>query len=308
MYNISVEDFAKFINTTVEDLPQECIDLVNDTDLRYDIVIGEERDKLILNIFKTIDSKDLSIVGKHRLGVWEKGWGENLDNYIKSNYNFNELIPKYVKIGEPKRFNGNYIMPINTNFEYDLFNIFRIYFFKKYFSDVDYFYEFACGTGHNLITFAKMFPEKKIYGLDWSKKSIDLINKIAEVNKYNIEGRQFNFFSPDKSLKIQKNSAVMTMGGLEQTGSNYKNFVEYLISQSPKICINSEPMNEMYDKDILSDYLGLKYHKKRKYLKDYLKYLKFLESKNKIEIIKIVKIELGNLYQDGYSMIMWRPK
>ena len=38
-------------------------------------------------------------------------------------------------------------------------------------------------------------------------------------------------FNPDTTLKIQNNSAVLTVGALEQLGKNFKKFINFLIKK-----------------------------------------------------------------------------
>jgi len=52
-----------------------------------------------------------------------------------------------------------------------------------------------------------------------------------------------------------------------------------------------EPLVELYNHDILFDYLGMKFHKKRGYLGNFLTSLKKMESENKIKIIREVLLQ-----------------
>ena len=66
-------------------------------------------------------------------------------------------------------------------------------------------------------------------------------------------------FSPDESYGIEPNSAVMTVGGMEQLGHEFGAFLQYLLKESPEICVHIEPIYELYDQDTLSDYLAARY-------------------------------------------------
>jgi len=115
-------------------------------------------------------------------------------------------------------------------------------------------------------------------------------------------------FSPDDTLEITKNSAILTIGALEQLGCEYESFLQFLLKKSPELCLNVEPLCELYDGDYLLDYLAIKYMQKRKYLMNYLDRLRQLENDGKIEILTIQRMLFGSLYYDGWSFILWRPK
>lgn len=308
MYNkLTVEDFADIFDIMVDNLPNISKKVIRNSDFRYRIFSGIEREKIFLRVLKTIDSDSLSVVGAHRMSVWEKGWSENLQNFVDSNFDLNELIPKFVKRNKAIRLNGNYILPTKQNFETYLVEVLRTYLFRKYFSDAPAVYEFGCGTGLNLVNLAKLFPEKKLYGLDWSAASCDIVNKIAITQNLNLTGILFDMYSPDYQLDIDKGSAVFTIGAMEKLGKNLESFLQFLLEKRPSICINIETIYELYDQSVLFDYVTAKYLERRGYLQGYLSRLRQLEVKGKIEMIKIQRT-FGSLYHDGYSYIVWKPK
>ncbi|OGZ25817.1 MAG: hypothetical protein A2W71_00465 [Candidatus Nealsonbacteria bacterium RIFCSPLOWO2_02_39_8] len=305
IYKLAIRDFANLLGTTIDDISENCKSLINKFDFRYRKLNSSERDAVILKVIKKIDSGELSFSGKERESSWETGWSENFNNFIKSDCDIAELVPKYIKKDQSIRFSGDYIMPLDANFEVNWYTIFRTWLFEKYFKGASAIYEFACGSGYNLPILAKLYPEKELHGLDWSPASKDIVNKLAEQYRLNMTGHLFNMFSPDEKLILRDNSAVLTMGGFEQLGENYKTFLSYLVGKSPLICAHMEPLVELYNHDILIDYLGMKFHKKRGYLGNFLTSLKKMESENKIKIIKIKKTTMGNLFHDGYCFVVW---
>lgn len=304
---LTVEDFARLFGTTVADIPGECRASIAKTDFRYKTLTGVEREQVILRVLETIDSGSLSVVGPERKSIWENGWSENLQNFINSNYDLNELIPKFVKRSEVIRLDGNYIMPSNPEFETGFVTVLRVYLFRKYFSQASSVYEFGCGTGLNLVALAGLYPEKKLYGFDWSTASRDIVNKIAETHRINASGALFDMFSPDYQLDIDNHSAVFTIGTMEQLGSNYEPFLQLLLEKRISICINIETIYELYDQTSLFDYVAAKYLERRGYLQGYFARLRQLEAEGRIEIIE-TRRTFGGLYHDGYSYIVWRPK
>ena len=308
MYEVTLEDFARSFGTSVEDIPDDCRELIAKTDFRYRILTGEERDKVLLDVLKKMESDKQVIGAKERRGDWEKGWVENLQDFINSGYDLNKLVPKFIRPNQAIRLNRNYVMPSNPNFELDYFSVFRLWLFRKYLKEFDSIYEFGCGTGFNLAVLAQLYPEKKLHGLDFVPSSRDIVNKLGEVYGWNMTGHLFDMLSPDENFEIGDNSAIFTIGAVEQLAGNFEAFLQFLLECPPKLCIHIEPAIELYDESNLVDYLAMKFHRKRGYTKNYLTRLRELEARNKIEVLKVKRLFFGSLYMEGYSCLVWRPK
>lgn len=307
-YNLTVEDFARSFGTSAEDISDDCKELITKTDFRYRIIDGKERDDVILNVLRKIESDKQKIGSPERENVWEKGWSENLNEFVESNGDLKKLVPKFIRPNQAIRLNQKYVMPSKPNFELDYFSVFRLWIFKKYLKDFDHIYEFGCGTGFNLVVLASLFPEKKLYGLDYVASSVNIVNKICEIYGWDISGHLFNMISPDEKFKIKNNSAIFTFGSVEQLASKFDAFLQFLLKNKPKLCIHMEPTIELYDGDNLIDYLAIKFHKKRGYTEKFLTRLKELEEQGKIEILKVKRLFFGSLYMEGFSYIVWKPK
>lgn len=305
-HNLTAKSFAEMFGVRENDLPFLVKEAIKKINFNYQIVEGKEYDRAILKVIKTLDSKTFKISGPHRLNDWEKGWEENLQAFTRSSYDLNQLIPKFVKEGAYIRFQGNFIEPQSDSFETDFVTVMRYYLYDKYYKNLDTLYEFGAGTGLNLIAASEMFPEMKLVGLDWTNASIKIINSIKERLNINISGERFDLFNPDKNYRLNKDSAILTIGTLEQLGQNFKPFINYILRNKPKICINLETLYEVYDQNNLLDYLAMKYLEKRNYLRGFLPYLKNLEAKKKISILEIRRT-FGSFYHDGYTYIVWRP-
>lgn len=304
---VTIEDFAYSFGTTVDDIDSECREIIKNTDFRYRIIKEKEKDKVILSILRKLETDKQIIGAPERTNDWEKGWNENLKEFIDSGGDLKKLIPKFIRPDQPIRFNQQYIMPANPNFEHDYFSVFRLWLFKKYFKDFDNIYEFGCGSGFNLVPLAKMYPEKMIYGLDFVPSSPELINQIAKKYNLKIEGYLFDMRRPDENFEIKPQGAVFTSGTIEQLASDFKPFLQYLLKWSPAICIHVEPTIEMYNETNLVDFLAAKFHKKRGYTQGFLPRLKELEKKGKIEILKVKRLFFGSLYMEGFTLMIWRP-
>ena len=303
---LTLKEFAFLVGEKPGNIYKECRDILKKNDLRYRILDKKESEKLMLQILNKIENKVLPKSGKERKSQWEDGWQENLDNFIKSDYNVNMLVPGYIRPNQPARLFGEYIMPLDNKFELYWYTAFRLWLFKKYLGNLKNVYEFGCGSAYNLVILSKLFPEKKLIGLDWADSSVKIVNLLKSKLKINAQGEHFDVFSRDNKVKIEKDSALLTMGCLEQTGDNFKIFLEYMLAQKPSVCVHMEPLIELYDEDSMFDYVAIKYHKSRNYLGDFIAKLRELETENKIKIIKIQKVSIGNMYHQGYNYIVWK--
>ncbi|HEY59171.1 MAG TPA: class I SAM-dependent methyltransferase [Anaerolineae bacterium] len=304
---LEVPDFANLFGIDTKELPDDCLEMIRDNNFNYLIIGGQERDKLILNIFKKIDAGEFSIAGEQGLGRWEKGWGESLNDFLESGFDISQLIPKYIRSSQPVRLFQQYVQPEDDSFELNWYKVFRRWLFRTYLSEVDAIYEFGCGSGFNLVTLAELFPKKVIFGMDWVKQSVDIVNKLAESKGYKTKGKLFDFFNPDQQFQILPNSAVITIGALEQTGKRYRKFLDYLIRSKPAIVINIEPTVEWYDANNLVDYAAIRFHLKRNYWQGFPTALEKLRDEEKVEILKQKRSYFGSLYVEGYSQSIWRP-
>jgi len=307
MRQVTVEDFAFSFGTTVEDIPPDCKQLIAERDFRYRVLEGEERDRAVLDVLRKTESDTQIVGGDGRQDVWEKGWDENLQCFIKSDFDLSKLVPRFIRPDSILRFNGNYIKPINLNFELDYYSVFRLWLFKKYLSDVQTIYEFGCGTGFNLVVLAQLYPDKILHGLDFASPSRELVNKIAQVYGWNMTGHIFDMRSPDEKLEIADKSAVITIGTIEQLAGDFEAFLQFLLKHSPAICIHVEPTIELYNEDNLVDYISARFHRKRGYTQGFLPRLQQLQNENKIQILKVKRLFFGNLMMEGYNLLIWRP-
>lgn len=302
---IQVKDFCRLLRTTEAKFPDECKKLISDYDFTYTELSKEERDSTILHVIRSLN-RELEVSGQHRQQRWEDGWSENLNEFIRANYDLKMLVPKFVKLNEVIRYNGNYVQPISPEFETQFVSVLRTYIIHHLFASVDNVYEYGCGTAHNLVEFWSHYPQKTYYGLDWAVASQKIIDLLREKLGMNIFGNRFDLFAPDKDYQIKDNSGLLTVGALEQMGNSFTEFLDYVLIQKPSICVHMETTYELYDQDDLFDYLSAKYLEKRGYLNGFLDRLKELYSKGMIELLGTHRT-FGSLFHDGYTLIIWKP-
>jgi hypothetical protein len=305
MNKITVADIEEIVGFPISD---QCKKDIENYDLNFEYLTQNQRDKVILDIINHINL-DLEKAGQHRLEKWENGWYENLEILKKGN-NVNNLVPKYFGKYDIARWKQDFVKGNSKYFDYYQLvvlvdAILHEYVGHKY----DHLFEFGCGPAYHLLRFGNFNKDINLIGLDWATASQDIIQEINNLGiNTKIKGHNFDFFNPNYSIDIPENSAVFTCNALEQMGDNYKEFVDYLLTKKPALCINFEPMVEFLDNDNLVDQLCILYAKKRNYLKGYVSYLEQLEKENKIEIIFKKRLYIGSLYIEGNPIVIWKIK
>lgn len=307
---ISTEYFAALLGITPSELFPDCLELIETFNSQYRILSGKEKDSIILEILKKIESPELTRAGSESKARWQKDWDDNLKEFVDSGYDISTLAPLFLRRERPLRFNGEYIKPIDPHFELTMYTIFRRWLFREYLSDsaITTIYEFGCGTGYNLAEIAALYPEKQLHGLDWVSGPKEIIKHMQEQKGYNITGHIFNMLEPDRSFSIQPGSAILAMGALEQIGTNFEPFLQFILEQKPALFVHVDSIVEWYDENSLMDYLAAKFCRKRKYLEGYWPRLEQLEKEGKIEILKKWRSPFGSFFLDSSSVIVWRMK
>lgn len=280
---------------------------------KFSPISGLERDHVILEILQSIEMDRQKIASKEREQVWQNGWKENLDQYIAGRLE-EGLVPKFIRPANVIRLNGAFVRPQDVYFERSFSKLIQAYsydqFIKKY--KVDHVYEFGCGSCFNLIEMIRLAKEDQLslsfHGSDFVQSAVDLCGEVAkDVNDSNLklDSYLFNMMEPDPGYLIKTNSCVFTSGSIEQLGSNFKKFIDYVIAQKPKVCYHLEPIVENYNENDLFDYLQIRFHRKRGYSEGLKGYLEQLEAQGVIKIIKNKRLFFGSKMFEGFHFIAW---
>jgi hypothetical protein len=268
-----------------------CEHLIKENNFTYNILPNYHPENVSLRV---VGNKD----------VWQKGWGENLEEFEET-HSESALIPKYYHPDRVLRYKDNYIQPENPDFEYHFLEVLRAQLFAM-FKDYNPIYEFGCGTGFNLLNLTRMYPKKELHGLDWAEPTVGLINEINKTYNTSIKAHLFDMFNPPV-FDIPDGSAIFTWGALEQLGERFEPFLNFLLSKKIFV-INIEPIIELYNIENPLDKYSIEYMNKRGYLKGYLKRLCELQRHGQIEINQIKRIHFGNLNYEGWSFVIWNTK
>jgi hypothetical protein len=278
-------------------------DRIRERKFEFEIFSPEET-SLESDKIKEFIKTDLKVSGPKRIDDWEKGWSENLFEYQSLNRN-ESLIPKYFGKDPILRLQNNFIRAKNPNVEYMFFETLMDYVSIKFLENYENIYEFGCGTSHNLIRLRSLFKDIELTGLDWANSSVQIGEKILK--DYQIRNLKFDFFNPDFNFIASENSSALTVAALEQVGTNFKEFINFLLSNNFKRIVHVEPINELLDTNNEIDRLSIEYSRKRNYLDGLLTHLRELEKDSKLKIVFADRSYIGSHYLDGYSIVVWEP-
>lgn len=303
---ITVEDFCQIWGIEPDLLNPTVQKQLAETNLQYSIPSKSYRDSHIRTVLERVDGFLKKRSTAENTVAFHEGWAENLALCHESGVSNENLKPKYLRPYSLVRGQGDYICPDDPRLLDNLYAMFVVQSAWLYFNQVQAIYEFGCGTGQYLYRISELFPQTKMVGLDWVESSQDIMDLI-HVEKPNISGRKFDMFHPDTDYQMEKESAILTVGALEQLGERHEAFLEYILSQSPKIVVHHEPVEEFYDDAILYDYLAHRFHQKRGYLANYLTKLRELEQEGRIHILHRARVPYGDPFHESGSLIAWAP-
>lgn len=306
-FNLSIDRIEALLADTLGPVTKTFLP----NDLLYEQISTKELEEAISKIKDLINDSRLPVSGPNRISQWISGWGENLIAFAKS-YNKDDLIPKYFHKYKYVRINCELVKPVYPLMELKMLRILQTHLVEKYVLTQrnQSLIEIGCGTAHNLVHLNSMFPNLILTGLDWASTSQKLI---LEINQHlglsqKITAGRFDFFNPEYDLaQTWSDSTIATFAALEQTGDNFKPFIDWLLWARPSCVLHIEPEQSLLDNKNLVDKLSLEYMKSRGYLSGLLNYLLVLEKSGKIEILEKKRSYMGSYVLDGYSIIVWKP-
>lgn len=260
----------------------------------YDFVRGLE--------YKALEDKLFDQLKTQHTKPTQEGWEAGYSDLLKED----RFQPKYLTDNDKKiyRYNNNFIQCEDTQLEkkylkqllYKIFSPIDDYLYSIM-SNSKQIVEFGAGTGHNLIILSKTWIGKKYLGFDFSLSAVEIMKK------HGLKSFFFNMYDPNYFWDL-KDSVVLTVGAMEQLGDNFQLFADYLLNSKANLFVHIEPIIEFYNHKDSFDQLAIEYHKKRHYLGEYYSYLQ----EKKVNILHAERTYFGNIYNEGYSIVIWSNK
>jgi SAM-dependent methyltransferase len=304
---LGAREFARLFGVESETLAPELRARIAAQDFRHRVLDDAAQLALAEEIVARVEAGTFTTAGPEGKARWDRGWGENLAALRASGGDPRALRPRYIREAQPVRLFRRWAVPADAEFEARWYEIFRDWLATTFLADADAIFEFGCGSGHNLAALAERFPEKRLVGLDWSAASLDILAELAWRHGWKVEGRLFDFFRPDPALVLPPRSVVLTVGALEQTGSEWGAFVDWLLAARPMRVVTIEPIVEWYDADDPVDLAAIRFHTARNYWRGFPARLAALEEAGRVEVLARKRSYFGSLYIEGYSQLIWRP-
>jgi len=276
-------------------------------DFQYEVVGQEGEREIILDILKRLEEDGWNSKSNE---YWEQYWQKIFDKFVKSNYDTDVLAAEYFYYHTSLRYRNQFITPLSNEMQRDVTRLIVKYTVQAATAELDFdnIVELGCGSCHNLVQISK-FCDAHPRGIDFTDASGKIALLLAEKHRLPIYYYKHDLFAPFDCLLpvIDSKSVVISVGGLEQLGENWSNMLDWIMAVKPVKIIHFEPMYELYDENNLLDYLAIKFHDKRNYLKGYLPALEQLEKDNKVEILRKKRTTFGTTFNDGWSILIWKP-
>ena len=295
------KDFADFFG--VDQLDSQTAQSIDQGSFGYRQLPESERDSVILTVLQALESGQFDTVSEQRRSLWERNWSSALQRFTEEQH-LDAIVPPFFKPITWFRLYQNYVAAVDPRIELDFLTVLRTWIHHQFLQDCHTIYEFGAGSAYHLVQLHRIAKQHRLVGLDWSESAVRLTNEIAERYQLPLSGQLFDLYQPSH-LDINSRDAALTVCSLEQVGSRFEPFVDWLVDRRPRVCVHVEPIVDYYDPGQLPDQLAIRYHRSRGYLSGFVDHLNRLESRGRIKILHQRRVPFGSLFHEGYSIVAW---
>ena len=279
---------AELPNFNVDGLPKSLLEIHVELE---EVVNVDEFIETCLQEAKTQKSS-----GRHRQLDWEEGWQGRGTLYEPT---VDHQVPYYFYKNTHLRLGHKVFVDHSRWTEYFLLRLLQLRALNSIEeiskNGEELIVEFGCGTGHNLKFLQQHFPKCKLQGADWAQSAVDLLKKTG------FQSKRVDFFDETSFWDIKEPYYAFTNASLEQTGSEFKKFIGFLIDDlNCKGAIHIEPVQELLG-DTKLEVSSKQYSTQRQYLNGFLD---FLKKDGRVEV-KTHKNLIGSKYLYGYQIVTW---
>jgi hypothetical protein len=305
---VGVNDFIRMFKLNEAGLPKAALSLFDRYDLSYEPATDADLEEYILQFLRLDDNPSLVRTREENLAAFERGWTENFEELKASGpEGFDEALkPKYYRGSRFFRYNRQLVTTGNSQLEYELSMIARLCLFYSYLKDAGTVCELGCGTCANLLLLSRLYPNKRLMGLDWTTTSKKIAEELGRRLDRDISGHVFDMLDPDSSFTIPEGAAILSIHAFEQLGRDFDKTLAFILDARPSLVVQYEPVFDFYVSDRLLDHLALRYCRRRGYLDGYYGRLRELEKDGKIQILDAFRPYLGGVLHES-SVLVWKP-
>ncbi|MDB4852523.1 hypothetical protein OAI23_03450 [Alphaproteobacteria bacterium] len=238
-----------------------------------------------------------SVSGADRQFEWEEGWSET--GFKPDPFNQHINIPFYFGKNEFIRVDGALYTTSDKFAELKFLRALHLAGYRlldKIFTKQFALAEFGCGTGHNIALAPNKYQK---YAYDWVWASKQHLSSFPEI-KFDI----CDFFNESTFKAPLKNYVIFTNDALEQTGVNFRKFLDYHVHN--KYClggIHFEPIPGHFD-GVLATQSDI-YHFARGYLIGLTEYFKLCQATKQITTLYSVPSGLGSKFLNSHHITLW---
>lgn len=298
-------DVANLLGVAETDLPPATRAAIDAADFTVAPLAGEALARQEERVRAAL-RRPLAVSGPERHGDWEAGWGDLCARYVASG-DLADLEPHYFrKPSQVMRVRGRYVRPQDPRFEARFVRVLQCWLAERWLGGDGPIFEFGCGPGHNVVAFAQLLPGREVVGLDWARPSQEILAAVAARTGLPVRGRRIDLFAPDRELALPDGATAVTIGAMEQLGTRFGVFLDWLLARRPRLCVHLEPLHELYDRALPFDDAAARYAERRGYLRGYLPRLRDLARDGAVELL-CVQRHLGSEFHDGWGSLVWRP-
>ena len=280
----------------------------SESDMTFLPLRGADRDQAILSVLQELQLDSLQPSGGHRLPAWERGWGEILEQIEKRGLTYDNLRPQYFR-HDTMRLKKDYVAVEGRRFEFAACHAIKAILYANLIQDGDQIVDLGTGTASNVFLLLKMFERSEVIGCDWAKQSNSLTDRVGHHFGGRARGVRLDMLSLEGLDRVGEfeGSVVLSVHAFEQLGDAFDPILAAIVAGRPRLVVQIEPILQNYEAESLIDYLAIRYHEKRNYLNGYLPALRALQDEDRVDILKSIRLPVGNMFHEPYGVLVWRP-
>ena len=306
--SLTAEGFAHLFGVSVAELSQPLRNKIESHDFAFLVPDDGVQHSMLCDIRRKTAFGQFSIAGASNKSRWERGWQENYRDFVKSDYDLNALVPRFIRPGQPMRLDGKFVQTRGAQVRVELVaDLSESGLLGSSYLDFRTYSNSVVAPALTWRRWHKLCPKAVFTAWTGHLRQLRSSRPIAKRHGLALKARLFDFFAPDMNIEVPENSAFFTVCALEQTGDDWARLLDFFLTKRPARVAHIEPIMEWYDPADAFDATAIQFHQKRRYLSGYASRIAELAEDGQVEIIAQRRLPIGSLFIEGYSYLVWRP-